>query len=217
MQCKAKSKQSGERCKNKVVDGFEVCRIHGGKTPRGYALPQTTHARYSKLPAALLQAYEQAQADNELLNIRQDIALTDTMLNNALPRLDTRESAKAWQLIQKAVDGLEKAFANENYGDCILLIRQMNDLINERREQFAVEQEIRDGLEHRRKLVESERKRLIEMQQVVTSEQAMILVSGLLEAVRQNVNDRDILNAIQSDFIRLTQGANRQRIDSTAD
>ena len=214
MQCKAKSKQSGERCKKDAVDGGDVCHIHGGKSLKGMASGRFEHGRYSKLPAALLQAYEQAQADTELLNIRQDIALTDTMLNNALPRLDTRESAKAWQLIQKAVDGLEKAFANEDYGGCVVLLRQMNDLINERREQFAVEQEIRDGLEHRRKLVESERKRLIEMQQVVTSEQAMILVSGLLEAVRQNVNDRHILANIQSDFIRLTQGTHSERLST---
>ncbi len=38
--CEAKSKQSGQRCKNFAVKGKRVCRLHGGhstgaKTPEG--------------------------------------------------------------------------------------------------------------------------------------------------------------------------------------
>ena len=29
IRCKAKSKQTQERCKNRVVDGYTVCRFHG--------------------------------------------------------------------------------------------------------------------------------------------------------------------------------------------
>ena len=32
-QCKAKSKRSGERCRNPAVVGFEVCRMHGAHGP----------------------------------------------------------------------------------------------------------------------------------------------------------------------------------------
>lgn len=37
-QCSAKSKRSGERCKNRAMTGKKVCRIHGGKAvpaPKG--------------------------------------------------------------------------------------------------------------------------------------------------------------------------------------
>ena len=34
-QCKARSKRSGERCRNPAVVGFEVCRMHGANRPRG--------------------------------------------------------------------------------------------------------------------------------------------------------------------------------------
>jgi len=33
-QCKAKSKRSGERCRNPAVVGFEVCRMHGANKPK---------------------------------------------------------------------------------------------------------------------------------------------------------------------------------------
>jgi hypothetical protein len=33
-QCKAKSKRSGERCRNPAVAGFEVCRMHGANKPK---------------------------------------------------------------------------------------------------------------------------------------------------------------------------------------
>ena len=40
-QCAAKSKQSGERCQKKATPGFDVCHIHGSKTP-------SKHGAYSK-------------------------------------------------------------------------------------------------------------------------------------------------------------------------
>lgn len=32
-QCQSKSRQSGERCRNRVKEGAVVCHIHGGKSP----------------------------------------------------------------------------------------------------------------------------------------------------------------------------------------
>jgi hypothetical protein len=39
-QCKATSKQSGERCKRRVSPGATVCAIHGGKAPQVIAKAQ---------------------------------------------------------------------------------------------------------------------------------------------------------------------------------
>jgi hypothetical protein len=34
IRCKAKSKQSGEQCKNRPMKGGELCKFHGGKIPK---------------------------------------------------------------------------------------------------------------------------------------------------------------------------------------
>lgn len=214
MRCKAKSKQSGQQCKKNAVVGFEVCEIHGGKTPVGIASPHWKGKGRSKhLKPEMLEAYQEAQSDNELLSIRDDIALTEALLQSALPRLESRESGKAWVLIRKSIDGLQKAFANENYGECMVLTQAMRDVVDENVAHFAAEDEVRTNLEQLRKLKESERKRLTDMQQMVTTEQAMLLVSALLDSVRRNVTDSGTLNAIQSEFIRLTSQPDRQRLN----
>lgn len=39
-QCKAKSKLSGERCKNVAVKGFDVCRMHGANSKNSGGAPK---------------------------------------------------------------------------------------------------------------------------------------------------------------------------------
>lgn len=58
-------------------------------------------------------------------------------------------------------------------------------------------------MEQRRKLVESERKRLVDMQQMITTEQAMLLIAAISDAVRRHVDDRTILAAISADVARI--------------
>lgn len=43
--------------------------------------------------------------------------------------------------------------------------------------------------------MESERKRLVEMQQVITAEQAMTFLGAVVAAIRRYVTDRDTLAA----------------------
>lgn len=192
--------------------------MHNGNAARGIANGSFSTGRYSKyLPPALLDAYQRSQTDNELLAVREDIALLDTLLIGNLSKLDSGESGQAWTLMRKGVDGLELAIDKQDYAGCLKAIRDMRDVIDARVAHYATEEEIRSKLEQRRKLVETERKRLVDMQQMVTAEQAMLLVSGLLDAVRTNVTDRDTLTRIQAEFIRLTRFTSQQRVRDTTE
>ena len=54
------------------------CRLHGGKSPAGLASPHYKDGRYSKaLPARLAARYATAEADPRLLELRDEVALTD--------------------------------------------------------------------------------------------------------------------------------------------
>lgn len=217
-QCTATSKRTHERCEARAMNGMDVCYHHGGKSLRGIASPTLKTGRYSKyLPENLLDVYEQSESDGELLSIRADIALMDSMIAANLPKLETRESGKAWVAIKKSIMELKKHFANVDMGKCEVTIDEMLEIVNAQTLHYATEQEIRESLDQRRKLSESERKRLVDMQQMVTAEESMLLATALLDSVRRNVTDRGILNAIQSDFIRFTQGANSQRLNAGND
>lgn len=188
------------------------CRIHGGKTPSGIALPQTKTGRYSKyLPKALNEQYRRSVSDTELLSIREDIALVDAMIASALPKLETRESGKAWQLIKKSISEMKAAFVDEQYGKAMAYLDVMVEIVNNELLYYATEEEIRSALEQRRKLTETERKRLTEMEQTITSEQAVLLMTALLDSVKRNVTDPGALTAIQTDFIRYARFQNSER------
>lgn len=192
--CTAKSKRTGQQCKAFAVPGRSVCRHHGGKTPQGRALPQTTHGRYSKhLPTRMLASYEQAQHDPELLNLREDIALLDARLSELLKRVDSGESGKLWQDLRAAWKVVRNA-ANDDEKN--MAIAELGPLIERGYQDTQAWGEIRAAIEQRRKLVESERKRLIEMQQMMTMSQAQLLIARLYDVVTQHVSDRATLAAI---------------------
>lgn len=65
--------------------------------------------------------------------------------------------------------------------------------------------EIEGLVETRRRLVDSERKRLVDMQQMITSEQAMTLVAAVVDAVKRHVSDRETLQAISTEVSQLTE------------
>ncbi|MBE0430132.1 MAG: hypothetical protein IBX61_09740 [Thermoleophilia bacterium] len=53
MQCTAKSKRSGKRCKNRAIKGKDKCRMHGGATP-------VEHGLFSKYPDAIVGGHMDA-------------------------------------------------------------------------------------------------------------------------------------------------------------
>lgn len=173
MECGAK-KRNGEPCRAKAMENGR-CRIHGGKTPVGIALPQTKHARYSKyLPPNIQERYHAAIADDGLISLRDEIALVEVQIVATL-EAQTDPNAKVEDII-------------------------------------AARSRLYDLIEQRRRLVETERKRLVDMQQMITTEQAMLLVGALLGIIRARVNDRDILAAIQSDVNGLLAQRSGERV-----
>ncbi len=68
----------------------------------------------------------------------------------------------------------------------------------------AVREEIGAAIERRRKLVESERKRLIALGQYLTREQALAYTSALIQAVKRYVTDPETLRSVVAEFARLT-------------
>jgi len=203
-QCTAKSKRTGERCKNAAVPGRNVCHIHGGKTPRGFALPQTVTGRYSKhLPTRLAARYQEAQADAELLNLREEVALTDALLTEMIARLDTGESGGLWKALGNEVGALLKARADNDNAGIAAHLNAVVSLVRQGAQEQDITAEIRQLLEARRRLVESERKRLVEMQMMVSVEASVMLLSAFLGVVSEHVKDRDAIAAIGRDMDRL--------------
>jgi hypothetical protein len=210
MKCNAKAKSTGKQCTRDAMLGSTKCYVHGGATPKGIASPQFKTGRYSKhLPSSLLDIYNQATDDPDLLSVRQDITLLDTLIAAKLPLLEDWESREHWDTTLKLIIKARRAYRSEDYAGLEEALSELEAIADKRRLFFAAEGEIQSQVEQRRKLVETEQKILYNQTRSLTAEQAMILVSALLDSVRRNVMDGSALNAIQADFIRLI-GATHQ-------
>lgn len=203
-QCTAMSKRSGERCKRMTAPGRNVCNMHGGKTPRGAALPQTTHGRYSQdLPTRLASRFAASQADPDLLNLNTEIAVIDARISDVLRRVDTGESGQTWRELKDTYTAMVEAQRAKDGAEVARLLNELGALIRHGHSDYAAWADVRTLIDQRRKLVESEGRRRKDMQDMITSEKAMVLVTSLVATVRRHVHDRDTLARISADLAGL--------------
>lgn len=180
------------------------CRMHGGKSLVGSANGRWKTGRYSKLlPQRMRETYEQSLADDELLTLRDEIALLDTRLADVLRTLETGETELGWVLVQQAFERLTQALRSDDAPRAQAAMRNLEQVIQTGAADYAVWKDVGDMLDRRERLVRSERRRLVELQQTLTMEQAMVFTSAIISLVAANVSDRSALEAITNGIRRL--------------
>jgi hypothetical protein len=180
------------------------CRVHGGLTPTGIASPHyKTGARSKYLPTRLLGRVEEALNDPGLLDLRRDIALLEARLSEVLGQLD-RDGAGDWSEVRSSYLALVAAIRRQDKAGITTILSQLNTLISKGADDAALWEQVGVLLEQRRRAIESESRRMVQMQQTISVNQAMVLVTALLASIKEHVTDRQALAKIQNDFIRLT-------------
>jgi hypothetical protein len=176
------------------------CHLHGGKSLAGWAHPNARTGRYIKtMPARLETRYQASLADPELLVLREEISLVDARVHDLLERVETGESGAIWRALRKELDTLN---ATPDVSETAKL-QTVAALIDQGVADYDAWDEVNRWVERRRRLAESERKRLVEAQQIITTEQAMALLGAVVEVIRKHVGDRKTLAAISQDIRRL--------------
>jgi hypothetical protein len=150
----------------------------------------------------MLGNFEASLADPNLLGLRADISLIDARLAELLKRVDTGESGSAWSAAGQAFADFEDATADKDMIAARKSLQAIGEVIRRGLADEAAWSDIRQTIEQRRRLVESERKRLVEMQQIVTGEEMMTLITVFLRTLKERVHDIDVLAAIQADIER---------------
>jgi hypothetical protein len=204
VQCHAKSKRSQKQCRRKAMRGMDVCYMHGGKTPRGPALPQFKSGRYSRfVPSRLLARYRDAEHDPELTSLRDELALVDARLADLLGRVDTGESSARWWALMKAHRAFKRAKAS---GDVPRMQEALADIemhLDAGGQDYDAWHDVCELIEKRRKLCDSETRRLVTLQQMISAEQALLLVGVIVDIIGRHITDRQVLAQITTDLQRL--------------
>lgn len=177
------------------------CYKHGGATPRGIDSPHLKHGRYSRdIPTRLAARYEEAQRDPTLLTLDQDIALIDARLADVLSRVDTGESGALWRQAKAACKAFAKAYRGNDDKKIATTFYLLEDAINGGVSDYDAWGDVRSLINQRARLVEGERKRLVEMEQTMTTQQAMVFLTAVMNAVTKHVPDIQQRTAIAAEL-----------------
>lgn len=203
MQCGAKTR-SGVPCRTRPMANGK-CRMHGGKSLAGPASGTWVDGRHSKiLPKRLIDDYHAGRCDPDKLALEDELALLDARINDLLSRVDSGESGQLWKDLAKAVAAFEGAKRAGDRVGVVTATQAMVGLVKHGHDDAAAWQDVVGLIERRRRLVESERKRLVEAQQMIGADQALAMMGILVESVRQHVTDPAALRAVVDTFARLT-------------
>ncbi len=211
-QCTGDSKRRpGERCEAWAMKGKDVCYHHGGKSPTGAGSPHFRHGRRSKdLPARLSERYEEALSDSAYIELRDEVALLDARVGDVLSRVDRGESGRWIAGVKDAFKRFEKAERSRSDDAPEQLEEARQELraaINGATLDYAAWEEIYGLIEQRRKLAETERRRMVDERQMISERRAMTFAGAVLALIRESVageeNEREILARFHSGLARL--------------
>lgn len=199
-------------CRLRVTAEGKRCRLHGGKSLKGAASPSFKTGRYSKyLPDRLIERYMEALQDGELLALRDEVALVDVRITQLQARLESGEHISKWMRLFHVYETLVAAREAKDEAATAAALQEIGEIVVSAPEEDSVWQEMIALFDQRRKLVESERKRLVEMRQLFTVEQGMLLIVALVDAVKRHVDDRTVLDAIGDDIRAVAAAQNGGR------
>lgn len=200
--CGAKT-SSGRVCQKHPMKGKTRCHKHGGKTPCGMASPHWKGGKYSKyVPKGLKNSYERALSDAELLSLRDDIALLESRQVEILETISkANEGAPQWEEVARTVDRVCLAVASGNEKSRAISLQDLVKIVREGvKSQGTIQrgwEELRETLQDKIKATSAEAKRLDEMNQTMTKQEALNLMGLVISAVRDNVSDSQVLGRIQ--------------------
>ena len=185
--CQGKTR-AGNPCKRAASKGRKFCKNHGGAALVGPQNGNYKDGKYSKyFPAALRTKYHEFLEDPDLTTNRQEIAALEVRLSQLIEHVEEDMSARTWAqwtrlwnqfiLAVRSGDGLKQAE----------LVGLMDEFVSSRNDQDRAWNDIERMADTRRKLADSEQKRLVAMNQMLTVEQAMMLMASLISAVKDAV------------------------------
>jgi len=186
-----------------------VCHKHGAGRPSrpggitNKAISGGNFARHSKyLPTGLLEKYEDYLLDPDTLNMSQEMALLDTRIAELLDMLGKMDVKQSWVWVGRAYSIFNRQSVSED--DWERGLELLNNAISSHEGDVNTWDEIKDIIERRRKLAETERRRIVKAQQMMTYQEANQFIAFLMSSIMEHVKDPVAKRAITEDLKRVT-------------
>jgi hypothetical protein len=203
--CSAFRKDGRTVCTSTMLMPNGRCKKHGGNTPSGVASHAFKTGKSSKyLPTRLLERYEEALGDETLMDMTEDLAVIDARLSDLYIQLDEGGGGEIFKIAQEAFASFNAASQDGDTQAMRENLRRLGTALNDGAKDSYLWTEIRQLQEQRRKIILSTAKHLQLTNQTITVTKVNLLISALLDSVRRNVADKQLLGRISADFMRIT-------------
>ena len=205
-----KRRSDGWPCESPYIKKNGLCRIHGGNVLSGVNHPQFKHGRtssvFANLPERFKEAYVASITDEDLLSLRNEIAISDAHHIELLEKLSSGENPQRWGQLSLTASAMIAALAKSEPDLAVVtkLAMDIDTLAVAAKGEEQTWRELRTQDRHRKVLVDSERARLKDMHAYVTAEEALAIVSRLVDTVIRHVEDKEVLGAILHEVQQIT-------------
>lgn len=151
----------------------------------------------------MMERYEAALDDPNLLSTRSDMAVLVARQEDLLKRVDSGEAGALWQQARDEWKAFTDALAVEDHAASRAAMASLTDVLARGVADYAAWHELTRVTEQIRKLRETERKLIEAHEATMTAEQLGLLITALTHSVRSHVKDPKVLDAIGRDLERL--------------
>lgn len=230
-QCLSKAHRTGEQCRNRALPPTTRCKRHGGMSLRGPAHPRFKHGRDSSLmqalPKHMREVFGKTMKRDDLVHLRGEISLLEAREVELLQQLQGGGSEEFWKKIRKLrhehdelcrdLEDRRSGAGGEKWDQEAIdraqskidrVTEQILLMIDTGAHDAGVWREILEAVEMRRRLSDTERRRLEMLQAFLTPDQAMAFALHLVAIVRDVVEDKRQLSAIVARVQQLLPGGN---------
>lgn len=222
--CNARNSDLTKYCKKTAGWGTDHvgtgrCKLHGGSSLKGFRHPNFLTGKYSKvLPDNLLGHFEDIMADGKLLELKEDIALVTTLVRSSLQDLQEnyQSSAAYFKQMTKVIDELEQTLANGEHEvpyPIMAALQSFIEIFRLAQNEQAKRQEILTMLEQKRKLAESEQKRLVSLHNLFSADQIVSMMASVLSIIRAEVHDISTQEKIAEGIRKLINKSQKKLTD----
>lgn len=213
--CGAKKRKKDGICMSTNLMPNRKCRLHGGKTPHGVASPNFKHGRFSKyMPEHLAARYGEYLHDPELVSNRDNLAYLDVLISEKLEGIYKGFPADAWLIARElynnyiaALNWTPKYDFNQHIievePDPEPILQELGRLLGQGLRVANAFNEMEPLLESHRKHVDTEYKRLKDLNTKLDTSEVIAIARALVDAVKRHVRDPKQLAAIQADVSRI--------------
>ena len=166
---------------------------------------QKGYERYAEtLPERMKETFITEVNDPELLSLRRDIGLLEARREDLIKRVNNGESGQLWHQLRHHLRQMTEAKRDGDERNVQFHFGQIARLITQGHQDYMAWNDVLGIIEAKRRLSESERKRLMDMQLYVLRDEIYTSIQNyaesLLAAVKRNVENPEVLKAIAHDF-----------------